>query len=181
MSKRDDSYRYSRRERYLFGILVLLIVTWFFAIPLVQRMIIRFERTAFEQVVRQLNAACRQLVIEAKATESSNLRDWLGENPMACLEKQALSGMAYIEQETSSFEQPKATWMFEADTGSLRYRWRHSQQLISSAPEPDIVRYRLSAEFADTNQNEILDDGEVINGLVLKSLYPFRWRSASDY
>lgn len=163
------------------SLLIIVLVVWLFGIPLWERMKIRFERTAFEQVIRQINAACAQLVIEAKATEKSDLRRWLGANPVACLEREAISGMVYVEDETSPELQPKASWMYEVDSGSLRYRWRYSEQLISSAPEQDIVRYRLSAEFADSNQNTVLDEGEAINGLILKSVHPYEWRSSSDY
>ena len=170
-----------RRLRHWLSLLIIGVVVWLYGVPLYERMEERFERTAFEQVVRQLNAACAQLVIEAKATEKSDLRRWLGANPVACLEREAISGMVYIEEETSPELQPKASWMFEVETGSIRYRWRHSKQLISSAPELDIVRYRLSAEFADTNQNNILDDGEAINGLLLRSVHPFEWRPTSGF
>ena len=174
----DDRKADKKNLRWLrwFAILVVVTVVWFYGLPLLERMQTRFERTAFEQVIRQLNAACAQIVIEAKATEAINLRDWLGRNPMGCLEQQALSGMDYLAQEMSVELQPRGTWMFETGTGALRYRWRHSQQLISMGPERDIVRYRLTAVFADTDQNDILDEGEVINGLYLNPVHPYQWR-----
>ena len=165
----------------LLAVVIIILVVWLFGVPLWERMKVRFERTAFEQVIRQINSACAQLVIEAKATEKSDLRRWLGANPVACLEREAISGMVYLEEETSPDQQPKASWMYEVDTGSLRYRWRYSEQIISLGPEQDIVRYRLSAEFADSNQNEVLDDGEAINGLILKRVHPFKWLESSDY
>lgn len=162
------------------ALLLLAVVVWLFGLPLLERMQVRFERTSFEQVIRQLNAACAQVVVEAKATETMNLRDWLGRNPMACLEQEALSGMKYLEAETAPEFQPKATWMYEVSTGALRYRWRHYEQLISMGPERDIVRYRLTAGFADTDQNGMLDDDEIINGLYLSPVHAYQWHETVE-
>ncbi len=162
------------------AVLLLLVVLWLFGLPLLKNMQMRFERTAFEQAIRQLNAACAQVVIEAKATEKSNLRDWLGNNPMACLEQETMSGMQYIEAETAPSLQPAGTWMFEAATGALRYRWQHREQVVSMGPERDIVRFRITAEFADTDQDGILDDGETINGLFLSPLHPYTWHETIE-
>ena len=162
------------------ALLLMALVIWLFGLPLLKSMQMRFERTSFEQVIRQLNAACAQVVVEAKATESMNLREWLGRNPVTCLEQEALSGMDYLDVETAPELQPKATWMYEVSSGALRYRWRHYEQLISMGPERDIVRYRLTAEFADTDQDDRLDDGEIINGLFLSPVHPFQWHESIE-
>ena len=140
----------------------------------------QFERTAFEQVLRQLNTACNQKVIEAKANEKSDLRQWLGRNPLACVDMEELTGMDYREAETLPDKQPTATWMYELNSGALRYRWRHAEQLISLGPEQDIVRLRLTADYADANQNNRLDENEPINGLYLEMVHPFRWLNSSS-
>lgn len=166
-----------RRIRWFgsFALLGLLLILWFLGMPVIQMMQRSFEQTAFEQVIRQLNRACSEVVIKAKASESAVLSDWIGRNPVDCLDDSGLSSWAYLGDETNPDVQPSASWIFDQQESVLRYRWRDAEGLINQDPQADLVRLALRAEFADTNQNGIWDAGEAINGLYLEPVYEYQW------
>ena len=157
-------------------IVTALILVWLFGRPFVTLMLARFEQTAFEQVLRQLNSACQARVIEAKAGKGQSLREWLESNPVDCLPEEGLSTWDYRGDEIAIDQQQAGTWVYDQELAELRYRWRHPERLNNQDPEADLVRFKLMAEFADTNSNGQLDNNESINGLYLKAKYSYQWQ-----
>jgi hypothetical protein len=159
-----------------FLIIIGLFLVWLVGRPFVAMMLARFEQTAFEQVVRQLNLACQARVIEAKSVATMSLYDWPGSNPVNCLSEQGMSGWDYRDEESTEDSQQPGTWVFDETAGELRYRLEHPGRVINQDPEPDLIRFRLTADFADSNGNNELDNNEPINGLYLKTRYRYQWQ-----
>ena len=158
------------------AMILLLFLLWSLGRPFVALMMQRFEQTAFEQVVRQLNAACQARLIEAKAGVGADIRGWLDANPVACLPEEGMSGWDYRGEDIAIEQQTRGTWVFDLEEAELSYRWRHTKRLINQDPEPDITRFKLTAEFADSNDNQLLDDNEAINGLYLQQRFEYQWQ-----
>lgn len=155
-------------------LLIVLLLLYFLGKPFYAMMQQRFERTAFEQALRQLSAACDAAVLESMAMGTlSELGKWT--NPIDCLEEQSLSTWDYSGVLVAGLQQEAGSWAFDPIAEVFTYRWRDASQLINLDPEQDLIQFKLKADFADENQNGVREANESITGLYLTPLFEYRW------
>ncbi len=140
----------------------------------------RAEHASMEHVLGSLRSALglevARHVVRGREAELVKL---LAGNPMERLAERPWNYLGALEQsELASVA--KGHWYFDRDRSLLVYRVRHTAFFDSPLPGVPRVRLKLSPEFADSNRNGKFDsDADVLQGLTVRSLEPYRWLDAS--
>ena len=165
--------------------LTLLLMLLLVAQPFFSKMMQSFERTAFNQVVTQLNAAASFKVAEYIALDKlPELPKQLANNPLSWLELDDLGGYDRYqgEVETLNFEQlDSKQWIYDRSTNRLIYKVKYPELLSNDDPIAQRIQFRLQLEYSDLNEDGRFNaDKDRITGLAIVSVYPYQWRQSTD-
>ncbi len=161
--------------------LTLLMMLLLVGQPFFSKMMQNFERTAFNQVVIQLNAAASFKVAEYIALDKlPELPEQLANNPLSWLELDDLGGYDRYQGEVEilSFEElGSKQWIYDRSTNRLVYKVKYPELLSNDDPIAERIQFRLQLEYSDLNEDGRFDaDKDKITGLVIAPVYAYQWR-----
>jgi len=165
----------------LFILLIILLV----AQPFFSKMLENFERTALQQVVRQLNVATNLKMAEYVALDKmQQLPEQLTENPIAWLDLDDLGGYGRYNGEVDrlDFEQLEPRhWVYDRFSMRLIYKVEYTELLVNEDPVAERIQFRLILDYSDLNEDGRFDaNGETISGIMIVPVYPYHWRQRTD-
>lgn len=159
---------------------ILLLILLLVAQPFFSKMLENFERTALQQIVRQLNAAAYFKMAEYVALDKlQQLPEQLDENPVYWLDIDDLEGWEqYLgEVDSVNFEQlEEQIWVYDKSTNRLIYKVKYPYLLDNEDPVSNRIQFRVEMDYMDYNRDKRFDaDTDTISGLMIVAVYPYRW------
>jgi len=185
MFRRFENNRPRLSQSEIVVSIVILLVFILIAIPFFNRMFENIERTAMQQIIRQLNAAANIKMAEYVALDKlKEFPEQLRSNPVNWLDVRDLKGWdRYLgEVEQVDFEQlEEQNWIYDKSRGRLIYKVDYPELLINNDPIQNRIQFKVKMDYIDFNSNGKFDAStDTINGLIIEAAHPFRWKQHSD-
>ncbi|PCJ49045.1 MAG: hypothetical protein COA74_07200 [Gammaproteobacteria bacterium] len=182
----NNQARFSKSEVVLSVVLVLVLVL--VALPFFTRMLENIERTALQQIVRQLNAAAKMKMAEYVALDKlQRLPEQMRINPVNWLDIRDLGGWDRYKGEVEivelvDFEQlGEQSWVFDKTTGRLIYKLAYPELLINEDPINNRIQFRVRMDYVDFDVKGKFDTKtDTITGLFVEAVYPYHWVKFDD-
>jgi len=179
-----NRWRTIRSRRGLFSVgvsVILVLILLLLAQPFFSRMLENLERTAVQQIVRQLNSAAQFKMAEYVALDKLNLLpEQIGVNPVAWLDINDLGGWNGYQGEVNNinFGQLEVQqWVFDKLTRRLVYKVKYPELLNNQDPQNNRIQFRVEMDFVDFNNDGNFDaKTDTINGLIVMAVYPYQWQ-----
>lgn len=164
---------------------ILLLIVLFLARPFFSKMLESFERTAVQQIVRQLNAAAAFKMAEYIALDKlKQLPTQLLENPITWLGIDDLSGWDRYRGEVDDldFQQmAEQSWVYDRRMHRLVYKLGYPTLVENNDPLANRIQFRLVMDYVDHNNDGRFSAGiDSINALLVNPVYAYRWIDARD-
>jgi competence protein ComGC len=149
--------------------------------PFFSKMMENVERTALQQVIRNLNAAATLKMAEYVALDKLQLiQGEIRENPVSWLNLDDLGGWDRYQGEVRlvNFKQLKEkSWIYEQSTSRLIYKLANPELLDNEDPINNRIQFALKLDYVDINEDgQFTKEVDTINTLRVESIHPYRWQ-----
>ena len=164
---------------------VIGLLLFLLGLPFYHKMMQNIERTALQQILRQLNAAATLKMAEYVALDKLSLMsEQVRVNPISWLDIREMQGWGSYQGEASNVNFAKMdeqTWIYDQSLDRLIYKVAYPELLVNSDPVANKIQFKVDFDYVDYNENGQFDSTtETINGLMIVALYPYRWQSIND-
>lgn len=164
---------------------VILLVFILIAMSYFNRIIENSERTTVQQIIRQLNAAANIKMAEHVALDKlKQFPEQFRNNPVNWINDKDVKGWEHYQGEVEQLDFEKLEvqhWVYDKWTERLIYKVGYPELLINSDPIQNRLQFKVKMDYVDFNSNGKFDvTTDTINGLVVKAVYPFRWKQHNE-
>lgn len=157
-------------------VIVIVIISLLMTLAISRLMAMRVdaERVAMESVLGTLRSAIGIKVAEHIVKHDvAGLRALEGSNPMDRLSEIPKNYLGEVQGATAL---EPGNWYFDRNSRALVYLPHHAAHFTGGVGDPPRARFAIKLVYEDKNRNGTWDSGaEVIEGLRLTTLEPYRW------
>lgn len=163
---------FSRFE--LMVVVVAISIVGLVALHYYYKLIVDIERTTMEGDLSAMRSAIGlQIAAHYAGGRMAELEGWTGGNPMELLVEPPENYMGVIEQVDSELK--KGNWYFDKSRGVLVYVVRNKLYFESELDNPPRAEFQLEARPLERQEEKTARKN--VNGLKLKTAYPYLWVS----
>jgi prepilin-type N-terminal cleavage/methylation domain-containing protein len=161
-------------------VIVIISLLMVFAASRLMALRVDAERVAMEVVLGTLRSALGIKVAETLVKhEMAALGALEGSNPMDRLAELPTNYLGEFDKPNPS-ELKSGNWYYDRGSRALVYVPQHVTYFTGGMANPPRARFAITLVYADKNKNCVWDSGvELVEGVRLTALEPYRWTKAS--